>query len=192
MTITTSTVLDSRTRRGMAIVVLYPVCVCLISIALNIWVFGVRSMVVALPSAECVRALVVAAVLITLNHTWLMTATELTRARFRLFATPEEWAASGTSAAQASADGISELQRHHNAHRNATENTASFILLAMAFMFTSPSASAAYAWLVGFAVARVGHAFGYLGRSDGIRGIAMTIGLLAMYGLATHLVLGLL
>lgn len=181
--------LDERTRKGMAIVVLYPVVLCLVSVAVNTLVFGVEPMRVALPSPECIRALVIAAVLLTINHTWLMTATELTRGRFKLFATPEEWAASGTNAEDASVEGVRELDRHHNAHRNATENTTCFVLLAVAFAFTSPSPLAAYAWIVGFAVARIGHAHGYLSRRDGIRGLFMTLGLVAMYGLASHIVL---
>lgn len=192
MKTTTAPNLDERTRRGMAVVTLYPIVVCLVGLALNLWAFGVPATVVALPSTECMRALTIAAVLLTLNHTWLMTATELTRARFRLFATPEEWAANGTSADDASPDGVRELQRHHNAHRNATENTAVVLLLVVVFALTSPSATAAYTWIIGFAAARIGHAYGYLRRSDAIRGIFMTLGLLAMYGLASHLVLGLL
>lgn len=182
--------LDDRTRRGMAIVVLYPVALCFVSVAVNTLAFGVEPILVALPSPECIRALVLAAALLTLNHTWLMTATELTRGRFKLFATPEEWAASGTNAEDASAEGVRELERHHGAHRNATENTTCFVLLAVAFAFTSPSALGAYTWIVGFAVARLGHAYAYLSRKDGLRGLFMTLGLLAMYGLASHLVLG--
>jgi uncharacterized membrane protein YecN with MAPEG domain len=176
----------------MDVVTMYPIVVCLVSVALNLWVFGVPAMVVALPSTECMQALAIAAVLLTFNHTWLMTATELTRVRFRLFATPEEWAANGTSADDASPDGVRELQRRHSAHRNATENTAAVVLLVVVFAFTSPSAIAAYTWILGFAAARIGHAYGYLRRSDGIRGTFMTLGLLAMYGLASHLVLSLL
>lgn len=191
MTIQTYQHLDERTRKGMTIVAIYPVFVCLVSIALNLFVLGATPMLVALPSAECIRALAIAAVLLTFNHTWLMTATELTRARFKLFATPEEWAARGLSADEASQDGVRELQRHHNAHRNATENTVCFVLLAGVFAFTSPSAIAAYTWAIGFAVARVGHAYGYLKGSDSLRGIFMTLGLLSMYGLASHLGIGL-
>ena len=154
--------LDKRTRKGMTIIIAYPIVVCLVSLALNTFVFDAQSMVVALPSTESIQALIVAAVLLTINHTWLMTATELTRARYKLFATPEEWSASGTKAQDASPDGLRELARHHNAHRNATENTACFI-----------------------------HAYGYLSRSDNTRGLFMTVGLLAMYGLGSHLVLGL-
>ena len=190
MTTQTYQHLDERTRKGMAIVAIYPVFVVLVSVALNLLVMGASPMHVALPSPECIRALAITAVLLTFNHTWLMTATELTRARFTLFATPEEWAARKLSPDEASQEGVRELQRHHNAHRNATENTVCFVLLAGVFAFTSPSALAAYTWTIGFAVARIGHAYGYLRGSDSIRGLFMTLGLLSMYGLASHLVLG--
>jgi len=188
-TTTSSQYLDRRTRNGMIIVTVYPVVVCLASIAINVFAFKPSSMQITLPSIACIQALVISGVLLTINHTWLMTATELTRARFKLFATPEEWAASGIKAEDASTDGIRELQRHHNAHRNTTENTVYFVLLAAVFAFTSPTSVAAYVWIVGFAVARMGHVYGYLRGKDGIRGIFMTLSLLALYGLASHLVL---
>ena len=191
MTTTPTATLDKRTRKGMVIVAMYPVVVCLVSVAVNLWAFGVTPIAVALPSAACIQALAIAAILLTFNHTWLMTATELTRVRFKMFATPEEWAASGSKPEDASAEGVRELQRNHNAHRNATENTAGFLLLAVVFALTSPSDLAAYTWIVGFAVARIGHAYGYLARNDSIRGLFMSVGLLAMYGLASHLALGL-
>lgn len=175
----------------MAIVTAYPIVLALVAIAVNVWVFGVPAIAVALPSTASVQALAIAAILLALNHTWLMTATELTRGRYKLFATPEEWTASGTREDAAPREGLRELSRHHNAHRNATENTAAFVLLAVVFVVTSPSAAAAYTWLVGFGVARLGHAYGYLGRSDGMRGLFMTLSLLAMYGLASHLALAL-
>ncbi len=87
--------------------------------------------VVAFPFVECIHALIVAAVLLVANHTWIMTSTELTRVHFRLFASPEEWAASGTCRQDASEEGLRELERRHNTHRNTTENTVYFILLSM-------------------------------------------------------------
>lgn len=173
---------------GKLIVTLYPVAVLLVSLALNVFAFGVNPYVAALPSAWCMRALVIAAVLLAVNHTWLMTATELTRGRFKMHATPEEWAASGTSPEDAPREGIRELERHHNAHRNTTENTVYFIFLAVVFVLTSPSTAAALVWITGFAVARLGYTYSYLRGRDGVRGLFMTLGLLAMYGMASHLV----
>lgn len=176
----------------VTIVTLYPVAVLLASLALNVFVFGVTPYAVALPSAWCLRALVVAAVLLVLNHTWLMTATELTRGRFKMHATPEEWAASGTSPDDGPRVGIRELERHHNAHRNATENTVYFGLLAALFAVASPSTAATQAWIIGFAVARLGYTYSYLRGRDDARGLFMTLTLLAMYGMASYLALSLL
>lgn len=188
---TSSTAEEQRHRRGMTIVVVYPVVVVLISLALNWFVLGVNAYAVALPSVWCVRALVIAGILVVLNHTWLMTATELTRGRFRMRTTPEEWAASGSRPEDAPREGVREVERHHNAHRNATENTVHFGLLAFAFVLASPSTAAALAWLVGFGVARLGYTYSYLAGRDDARGGFMTLSLLTMYGMASYLVLSL-
>ncbi len=176
----------------MTIVMVYPVGVLAIGVILNFFVFGVNPCVVALPSIECIRALVIAAVLLTVNHTWIMTATELTRVRFKMYATPEQWAASGTSRQDAPEEGVRELERHHNTHRNTTENTTYYILLALVFVFVSPTTVAAQAWLVGFAVARLGYTYSYLAGKDDARGLFMSLSLLAMYGMASYLVMSLI
>lgn len=181
-----------RQARMVTIVTLYPAGVLLVSMALNVFAFGVNPYVVVLPSVWCVRALVVGAVLLVLNHTWLMTATELARGRFKMHATPEEWAASGTSPEDVPRVGVRELERHHNAHRNSTENTVVFGLLAVVFALASPTTAAAQAWIIGFAVARLGYTYSYLRGRDGARGLFMTLGLLAMYGMASYLALSLL
>lgn len=175
-----------------SIVMLYPVGVLLIGVILNFFVFGISPYAVALPSIECIRALVVAAILLTLNHTWIMTATELTRERFTMYATPEEWAASGHSLQNASEEGFRELERHHNTHRNTTENTTCYIALALVFALISPATVAAQVWLVGFAVARLGYTYSYLAGKDGLRGLFMSLSLLAMYGMASYLVMSLI
>ncbi len=181
----------NRQRRTMAIVKAYPLGVLLLGVVLNLFVFGVKPFVVALPSAECIRALVIAAVLLAINHTWIMTTTELTRVRFKMYATPEEWAASGTSRQDAPEEGLRELERRHNTHRNTTENTIYFILLAVVFALVSPTTVAAQAWIVGFAVARLGYTYSSLVGKDGARGLFMSLSLLAMYGIASYLVMSL-
>jgi len=86
-----STEEKKRQRRTMAIVMAYPLVLLLIGVVLNLFVFGVKPPIVALPSAEFLRPLVIAAVLLVINHTWIMTSTELTRVRFKMYSTPEEW-----------------------------------------------------------------------------------------------------
>ena len=174
------------------IVTAYPLGVLLIGVALNFFVFGVSPSVVALPSAECIFSLVIAAVLLVINHTWLMTTTELTRVRFNMYATPEEWTASGSSPEDASAEGLRELERRHNAHRNTTENSIYFLLLVFIFVLVSPNTLAAQAWIIGFAVARLGYTYSYLVGRDKARGLFMSLSLLSLYGMASYLVASLI
>ncbi len=176
----------------MLIVKSYPLGVLLIGAVLNLFVFGVNPVAVSLPSAESIHALVIAAVLLVINHSWLMTTTELTRVRFKMFATPEEWAASGSSQQDAPEEGLRELERRHNTHRNTTENTIYFILLAFVFVLVSPTILAAQAWIIGYAVARLGYTFSYLAGNDNARGLFMSLSLLAIYGIASYLVMSLI
>ena len=88
-------------------------------------------------------------------------------------------------------EGLRELERRHNTHRNTTENTIYFILLAMVFVLVSPTNIAAQAWIVGFADARLGYTYSYLSGKDNARGLFMTLSLLAMYGMASYLVMSL-
>ena len=120
-----------------------------------------------------------------------MTATELTRVSFKMYTTPEEWAASGTRPQDAPVEGLRELERHHNTHRNTTENTIYYVLLALTFVVVSPAPFAAQAWLIGFAVARLGYTYSYLRGKDGARGVFMSLSLLAMYGMASYLLVSL-
>lgn len=181
-----------RQKRTMSIVVIYQIVVILLSVALNIFVFEVHPFVVTLPSNELFQTLIIATVLLVLNHTWLMTATELTRARFKMYSTPEEWLASGTNREDATKKGISELERHHSTHQNTTENVVYYVLLALIFVFSSPPIIVATVWLVGFAVARLGYTYSYLYGKDNARGLFMSLSLLAMYGLASYLVMSLI
>ncbi|NOX82478.1 MAG: MAPEG family protein [Alphaproteobacteria bacterium] len=175
----------------MAIIIAYPFVVLLIGVGLNLFVFGVSPLALALPSDASVSALVIASVLLAINHTWLMTTTELTRVRYKLHATPEEWAASGTNRQDAQSEGLVELERRHNAHRNTTENVVYFIFLAFIFALVSPTTLAAQVWIIGFAVARLGYTYSYLAGKDGARGLFMSLSLLAMYAMASYLVISL-
>ncbi len=186
-----STEQGARKQRARLIVMAYPFALLGISAVLNLFLFGVKPLVPAAPSLEAVIALAIAAALLLINHTWLMTSTELTRSRFGMFATPEEWAASGTSREETSRAGLEELERRHNAHRNTTENAVYFVFAALIFAFASPSGTAAQAWIVGFAVARLGYTFSYLAGKDGVRGLFMSISLICLYGIASYLVISL-
>ena len=187
-----ATELNAKQKRGLTIVTSYPFAVLAVGVAVNLLAFGVRPAVPALPSSEVLAALGIAAALLLVNHAWLMTTTERTRVRFRMFATPEEWAASGTRRDEAPTDGVEELERRHNAHRNTTENAVYFVFTALIFAIASPPAWAAFVWIVGFAVARLGYTFSYLTGRDGMRGLFMSLGLLSLFGMASYLAMALL
>lgn len=182
---------EDRKRRTMTIVKAYPLGVLIIAVVLNFFAFGVDPVVVSLPSADSIHALIIAAVLLVINHTWLMTTTELTRVRFKMYATPEEWAASGTSRHDAPDEGVRELERRHNTHRNTTENTIYFVLLVLVFVSVSPTRLAALTWIIGYAVARLGYTYSYLAGNDKARGAFMSLSLLAIYGIASYLLMSL-
>jgi uncharacterized MAPEG superfamily protein len=186
-------VTNDRNRQRIARIVLaYPFAMLVVGMGLNAFAFGFDPAIVALPSGATLGALIIAAILVAANHAWLMTATELTRLKYRLYATPEEWVASGTNPQHASEEGLREIARCHNAHRNATENTVLFVLLAGIFVLISPPDLAAQVWLIGFAVARLGYTYAYLTGRDGVRSIFMSISLVAMFAMAGYLAVSLL
>ncbi|WP_164115777.1 MAPEG family protein [Sphingorhabdus sp. Alg239-R122] len=182
---------DTKKSRVKVIILAYPLALLVISVILNLFAFGVRPAIVALPSSEAVLALAIAAMLLLLNHTWLMTTTELTRLQYGLHATPEEWESSENSKENVTQKGWEELKRRHNAHRNATENTIHFALLAVSMIMISPTTIAAQVWLIIFAISRLGHSYSYINGNDGLRGLFMSFGLIATYGLASYIVIGL-
>lgn len=183
---------EKRKQRTRRIVLAYPLALLLICVVLNVFVFGVGPLAVALPSKECILSLMITAVLLLLNHTWLMTSTELTRVRHTMFATPEDREASGLSQRDVPEQGVSELERRHNTHRNTTENIVIFSLLGLVFVLISPTPLAAQVWIVSFGVARLGYTYSYLAGNVQARGLFMSLGLLAAYGIASYLVISLL
>ncbi len=181
---------SERRRIGPALLIgFYPFALVLLSIAVNLAVFGVKPVAVALPSSESYAALTVAGVLLLANHSWLMTATELTRVRFNLAASPEERAAKGIDRQAPSQAAADELGRHHNAHRNTTENAVYFVFLMLILVFVSPPILVVQVWAIGFGIARLGYTYSYLAGKTGLRGLFMSLSLLPLYGMASYLVL---
>jgi len=181
--------LNKQQRRTMAIVMIYPIGILLIGVALNLLVLGVNPYVISLPSEGCMHALVIAVVLLVINHTWIMTSTELVRVRFKMYSTPEEWTASATNEKDTPELGVRELKRRHDTHHNTTENVVYFVLLSLIFTISSPTVIAAQVWIIGFAIARLGYTYSFITGKDNIRGLFMTLGLLAMYGLVSNLLI---
>jgi len=183
---------ESRKTRFANIILAYPLALIAIALTANALMFGVNPASVSLPSTAVVGALTISALLLLVNHTWLMTSTELTRLRYNIHATPEEWDASAHRPSDVSDEGFRELERRHNAHRNATENTVYFVLLAFLVSVVSPVVVAAQVWIIGFAAGRLAHSLSYLSGKDGVRGVAMSVSLVSLYGLATYLAISLI
>ena len=181
---------NQRGQHTKTIVKAYPFGLLLIAFLLDLFVFGVEPLTIAVPSTVIVGSLVIAVALLLINHSWLMTTTELTRLDFDMHATPEEWGASGLRQEDAPDAGVRELERRHNAHRNTTENVVYFVFLALVFSFLSPPSLAALVWIVGFPLARLGYTYCYLAGNTNGRGLFMSLSLLAMYGLAAYMVMG--
>jgi uncharacterized MAPEG superfamily protein len=180
----------SRKAKFTRIILAYPVALIALAVAANLFLFSAATIDISLPDRSIVLALVASAILLLFNHTWLMTSTELTRLNYGMHATPEEWEASGHDRKDVPEKGFRELERRHNAHANATENTVHFTILALLAGIVSPDPAAAITWIIGFPLGRIGHTFAYLWGKDGIRGFFMSISLLSLYGLATLLAIG--
>ncbi len=178
-------------RKFTLIILAYPFVLVLVGLAANLLIFGIDVAIIAMPSNEVIAALILSAVLLLANHTWLMTSTELTRLKYNMHATPEEWETSEYVKAEVSLKGLQELERRHNAHGNATENIVHFVLLAVLICVVSPVTIMAQVWFLSFAVSRLGHTFSYLSGRDDLRGIFMSVSLVSLYGLASYLLLSL-
>jgi uncharacterized MAPEG superfamily protein len=176
-------------KKARVMIIAYPFGVLFVAAGINLFVFDVGPLRIAIPTPDLIVPMVIAVCLLLINHIWLMTTTELTRLRFNLHATPEEWAASGTNKEGASQQGLQELERRHNAHRNTTENTIYFVLLSFIFVLVSPTILASQIWIIGFGAARLGYSYSYLTGSDNMRGLFMTLSLLSMYGMGSYLVI---
>ena len=180
---------DDTNPRMKIVIIVYPAFLFLGAVLANYFAFGVLPISVALPSPQMMIIAAIGGISIAANHTWLMTATELVRLRFKMHATPEEWKARNRSPEQVPDEGWQALARCQNAHRNATENTVSFIFLASVLVLASPPEHAAASWILGFGIARLGHTYSYLTKSTSLRGAFMSLSLLSLYGIASYLLL---
>lgn len=180
-----------RKKKFALIIMAYPIALILIGFLANFLLLGVIPAVIALPQIGIITPLAISAILLLANHTWLMTSTELTRLKYNMHATPEEWKASKHTKDDVLSDGLQELERHHNAHANATENSVYFVFLALLVSVISPVTMTVSVWIIGFSIGRLGHTFSYLRGRDGLRGIFMSISLVSLYGLASYLLVSL-
>lgn len=168
------------------IIKMYPFGVLVLAIVLN-FMFGIDPIQISRPSRELLGLISCAAILLVINHSWIMTVTELTRNRYKIFASPEEWISSGYKKLDITEEGSFEIDRCLNTHRNTTENIVYYILLLFVFSFVSPSQLAAWAWVLVFPISRLGYTYSYFKGKDNIRGIFMSLSLLSVYGIASYL-----
>lgn len=183
---------EKRERKFTIIILGYPVALILGGLLLNLLAFGVSPIEIALPTKTIILPLIITATLLVINHTWLMNSTEITRMKHHMYASREEWKEAGVRREDVSDEGWLELERRHNSHRNATENTVYFAILASILCLVTPSILAAYVWILGFGVGRLGYTYASLQGRANLRGFFMSISLVAMYGMASYLCLGLL
>ncbi len=179
---------NDKQSRTASFVRFYPMLLIAMAALGNWVVFEVTPLQVGMPSNFSLAVFAISAVLMCINHTWLMTVTELTRVRYQIQTTPEEWSESALSRDDIPQEGWDELARARNAHRNCTENSVYLVMLGVPLLLCSAN-DVVSIWLLEFALGRLGHTYAYLNKSDVLRGLFMTISLLAMYGIATYLLL---
>jgi len=166
----------------------YPFVILVLAMVLN-YMFGINSVQISSPSDELFGLILCSAIMLTINHSWIMTVTELTRNKYKIFASPEEWIANGYKKSDVSDKGSFEIERCLNTHRNTTENIVYYILFIFIFSFVSPSQWAAWAWIIIFPISRLGYTYCYFTGQDNVRGIFMSLTLLSVYGMASYLAL---
>jgi len=173
-------------KKSYWIIKAYPFGVLMLAIALN-FMFGIESIQISNPSKELLGLISCAAIILVINHSWIMTVTELTRNRYKVFASPEEWVSSGYKKLDVTEKGSFEIERCLNTHRNTTENIVYYILFLFIFSFVTPSQLAAWVWVLVFPVSRLGYTYSYFTGNDNMRGIFMSLTLLSVYGIASYL-----
>lgn len=171
------------------IIKLYPFVILALAVVLNV-LFGVEAVQVSTPSVQLMGYITCAAIILVINHSWIVTVTELTRNRYKVFASPEEWVSSGYKKSDVSEKGQFEIERCLNTHRNTTENLVYFILCLLVFAFVTPGQMAALVWILIFPLSRLGYTYSYFKGYDNVRGVFMSLSLLSVYGIASYLAFG--
>lgn len=135
--------------------------------------FGAYPALATLGVVTCVLVLKMTAVgLVTTAH----------RMRRRRFATAEDLALFPG----ASTERHDDVERARRAHRNDLENIPPFLLVALFFALTRPSATAAGVYFWGFTAARIAHSVFYLRSAQPFRTLSYTIGWLALVAMTIH------
>jgi len=137
------------------IIKVYPFGMLVFAIVLN-FIFGIDSIQISNPSRELLGVISFAAIILVINHSWIMTVTELTRNRYKIFASPEERILSGYDKLDVTRKGSFEIERCLNTHRNTTENIVYYILFLFCFLcITQPISSVGMEFSFSFVTPRL-------------------------------------
>ncbi len=171
------------------IVIAYPFILAIIAVFINSVFLDVGPIKVELPTISSLAAASIAAAILVINHSWIMTKTELTRIDYGIATATEDVSETRVLVDQAGRDAKIALGRAHRTHQNATENTVYFSLLAPLLLLSSPSELPIWLWFLGFSLGRLGHSVGYLTAHTALRGFAMSVSLVSLYGMASYLLI---
>lgn len=119
---------------------------------------------------------------LVLKMTAVGLATTAHRMRLRRFATPEDLAL----VPGASIERHDDIERARRAHRNDLENIPPFLLVALFFALTRPTATATAVYFWGFTAARIAHSVFYLRSLQPFRTLSYTIGWVALVAMTIH------
>lgn len=118
------------------------------------------------------QLLAIVSVLLVLKMMLVGTWTSIIRIRRNVFATEEDYALRGLSAA-ASRD--ADVERTRRAHRNDLENVLPFLAVAPFYAMTGPSLTAARIFFWGFFIGRALHSIFYIRGQQPHRTIAFAV-----------------
>lgn len=174
-------------KKFYAAIVGYPIVVALIALALSLYVLPTLVSGTSWPENTVLIAIALATGLLIVNHSWIITATELARLKHGIYVVPEEIPSEKQATYAPSSEGQADVARCHNIHRNTTENVVYIFPLAIAIWLAAPQLTESAIWIVTFAVARLGYTYSYLRANTALRSVCMTASLLAMFGLSFQL-----
>ncbi len=106
--------------------------------------------------------------------------TSFYRLRYRVYATPEDYALQGISASVEPGEGKEPIERARRAHQNDLENILPFFAVGFFYALSGPSPGLAKTLFVTFLLARVLHTSFYLAALQPWRSLAFMVGQVAM------------
>lgn len=170
----------------------YPIVVAGVALLINRYALPAAVQNALWPEQMLLLAFAFSTGLLWLNHCWIMTATELARLKHGIYVVPEEVPPAEQATYAPSPDGMADVGRCQNIHRNTTENSVYFFPLAIGLLLVpvldKTEVGGAAFWFGAYALARLGYTFAYLRAKTGLRSLCMTVTLLANFGLLFQLI----